>query len=126
MLISQLSFEKTFGLSSVFIESTLMENGGVPESANSPTLIKEAIHVIGCGYEEKTEWGKEVKLPPLLLNDSSVPCLFNLTKIKTISLNKTHVILHPIPSMDNKIPLSSVLDYFFCYFASKPGLCKAF
>nr|AAT09897.1 cellulose synthase [Populus tremula x Populus tremuloides] len=60
MLISQLSFEKTFGLSSVFIESTLMENGGVPESANSPTLIKEAIHVIGCGYEEKTEWGKEI------------------------------------------------------------------
>ncbi|KAJ6926068.1 cellulose synthase [Populus alba x Populus x berolinensis] len=60
MLISQLSFEKTFGLSSVFIESTLMENGGVPESANSPTLIKEAIHVIGCGYEEKTEWGKEL------------------------------------------------------------------
>ncbi|KAJ6728446.1 X-BOX TRANSCRIPTION FACTOR-RELATED [Salix koriyanagi] len=60
MLISQLSFEKTFGLSSVFIESTLMENGGVPESANSSTLIKEAIHVIGCGFEEKTEWGKEV------------------------------------------------------------------
>lgn len=37
-----------------------MENGGVPESANPSTLIKEAIHVIGCGYEEKTEWGKEV------------------------------------------------------------------
>lgn len=60
MLISQMSFEKSFGLSSVFIESTLMENGGVPESANPSTLIKEAIHVIGCGYEEKTEWGKEV------------------------------------------------------------------
>lgn len=67
MLISQMSFEKTFGLSSVFIESTLMENGGVPESANSPTLIKEAIHVISCGYEEKTEWGKEVRLELLLL-----------------------------------------------------------
>ncbi|KAG2600736.1 hypothetical protein PVAP13_5KG536500 [Panicum virgatum] len=60
MLISQMSFEKTFGLSSVFIESTLMENGGVPESANPSTLIKEAIHVISCGYEEKTEWGKEI------------------------------------------------------------------
>ncbi|KAG6483540.1 hypothetical protein ZIOFF_060188 [Zingiber officinale] len=60
LLISQMSFEKTFGQSSVFIESTLMENGGVPESANSSTLIKEAIHVIGCGYEEKTEWGKEI------------------------------------------------------------------
>ena len=60
LLISQMSFEKTFGLSSVFIESTLMENGGVAESANPSTLIKEAIHVISCGYEEKTEWGKEV------------------------------------------------------------------
>ncbi|KAJ7968739.1 cellulose synthase family protein [Quillaja saponaria] len=60
MLISQMSFEKTFGLSSVFIESTLMENGGVPDSVNPSTLIKEAIHVIGCGYEEKTEWGKEI------------------------------------------------------------------
>ncbi|KAJ8437572.1 hypothetical protein Cgig2_005323 [Carnegiea gigantea] len=60
MLISQTSFEKTFGLSTVFIESTLMENGGVPESANPSTLIKEAIHVISCGYEEKTAWGKEI------------------------------------------------------------------
>ncbi|RWW31577.1 hypothetical protein BHE74_00029411 [Ensete ventricosum] len=59
-LISQTSFEKTFGQSSVFIESTLMENGGVPESANPSTLIKEAIHVISCGYEEKTQWGKEL------------------------------------------------------------------
>lgn len=62
MLISQMSFEKSFGQSSVFIESTLMENGGVPESADPSTLIKEAIHVISCGYEEKTEWGKEVVL----------------------------------------------------------------
>ncbi|XP_030462092.2 cellulose synthase A catalytic subunit 8 [UDP-forming] [Syzygium oleosum] len=60
MLISQMSFEKTFGLSSVFIESTLMENGGVPESVNPSMLIKEAIHVISCGYEEKTAWGKEI------------------------------------------------------------------
>uniref|UniRef100_A0A1J3FGB4 Cellulose synthase n=1 Tax=Noccaea caerulescens TaxID=107243 RepID=A0A1J3FGB4_NOCCA len=60
MLISQTSFEKTFGLSAVFIESTLMENGGVPDSVNPSTLIKEAIHVISCGYEEKTEWGKEI------------------------------------------------------------------
>lgn len=62
LLISQMSFEKSFGLSTVFIESTLMENGGVPDSANSSTLIKEAIHVISCGYEEKTEWGKEASI----------------------------------------------------------------
>ncbi|KAI5432509.1 Cellulose synthase A catalytic subunit 8 [UDP-forming], variant 3 [Lathyrus oleraceus] len=61
MLISQMSFEKTFGLSTVFIESALMENGGgVPETADPSMLIKEAIHVISCGYEEKTEWGKEI------------------------------------------------------------------
>ncbi|KAK8642046.1 hypothetical protein V6N13_011408 [Hibiscus sabdariffa] len=62
----KMSFEKTFGLSSVFIESTLMENGGVAESANPSTLIKEAIHVISCGYEEKTEWGKEVGISTLV------------------------------------------------------------
>lgn len=61
LLISQMSFEKTFGTSTVFIESTLMENGGIAESANPSTLIKEAIHVISCGYEEKTAWGKEVR-----------------------------------------------------------------
>ncbi|KAF5194639.1 Cellulose synthase A catalytic subunit 8 [UDP-forming] [Thalictrum thalictroides] len=60
LLISQMSFEKTFGLSNVFIESTMMEYGGVPDSANPSTLIKEAIHVISCGYEEKTAWGKEI------------------------------------------------------------------
>nr|AGJ71352.1 cellulose synthase 1 [Eucalyptus urophylla]QGM77074.1 cellulose synthase 1 [Eucalyptus urophylla]QGM77088.1 cellulose synthase 1 [Eucalyptus urophylla]QGM77089.1 cellulose synthase 1 [Eucalyptus urophylla]QGM77090.1 cellulose synthase 1 [Eucalyptus urophylla] len=60
MLISQMSFEKTFGLSTVFIESTLLANGGVPESAHPSMLIKEAIHVISCGYEEKTAWGKEI------------------------------------------------------------------
>ncbi|CAN1847434.1 Cellulose synthase A catalytic subunit 8 [UDP-forming] [Linum perenne] len=59
-LNAAMSFEKTFGLSSVFIESTLMEHGGVPESVNPSTLIKEAIHVISCSYEEKTEWGKEI------------------------------------------------------------------
>ncbi|CAK9148106.1 unnamed protein product [Ilex paraguariensis] len=60
LLISQRSFEKTFGLSTVFIESTLMENGGIAESANPSTLINEAIQVISCGYEEKTSWGKEI------------------------------------------------------------------
>ncbi|CAA2988460.1 cellulose synthase A catalytic subunit 8 [UDP-forming] [Olea europaea var. sylvestris] len=60
LIISQMSFEKTFGLSAVFIESTLMENGGLPESANPSMLIKEAIQVISCGYEEKTSWGKEI------------------------------------------------------------------
>ncbi|KAI4331546.1 hypothetical protein MLD38_029729 [Melastoma candidum] len=59
-LMSQKNFEKRFGQSPVFIASTLMEDGGLPEGMNSNSLIKEAIHVISCGYEEKTEWGKEI------------------------------------------------------------------
>lgn len=59
-LMSQKNFEKRFGQSPVFIASTLMEEGGLPEGTSPTSLIKEAIHVISCGYEEKTEWGKEV------------------------------------------------------------------
>jgi cellulose synthase A len=35
----------------------------VPKGASSASLLKEAIHVISCGYEDKTEWGKEVFMP---------------------------------------------------------------
>lgn len=56
----QIKFEKKFGQSPVFIASTLLEEGGVPQGASSASLLKEAIHVISCGYEDKTEWGKEV------------------------------------------------------------------
>ncbi|XP_074268423.1 cellulose synthase A catalytic subunit 4 [UDP-forming]-like [Silene latifolia] len=59
-LMSQKNFEKRFGQSPTFIASTLMEDGGLPEGTNSTALIKEAIHVISIGYEEKTEWGKEI------------------------------------------------------------------
>ncbi|KAL0459364.1 UNVERIFIED_CONTAM: Cellulose synthase A catalytic subunit [UDP-forming] [Sesamum latifolium] len=59
-LMSQKNFEKRFGMSPVFIASTLMEDGGLPEGTSQASLIKEAIHVISCGYEEKTEWGKEI------------------------------------------------------------------
>ncbi|KAG6624211.1 hypothetical protein I3843_16G009500 [Carya illinoinensis] len=59
-LMSQVKFEKKFGQSSIFIASTLMEDGGVPKGASPASLLKEAIHVISCGYEDKTEWGKEV------------------------------------------------------------------
>ena len=56
----QIKFEKKFGQSPVFIASTLLEDGGVLTGATSASLLKEAIHVISCGYEDKTEWGKEV------------------------------------------------------------------
>lgn len=58
--MSQMSLEQRFGQSAVFVASTLMENGGVPPSATPENLLKEAIHVISCGYEDKTEWGTEV------------------------------------------------------------------
>jgi len=64
--MSQTSLEKRFGQSAVFVASTLMENGGVPQSATPETLLKEAIHVISCGYEDKTDWGSEVCLFLLL------------------------------------------------------------
>ncbi|XP_017981277.1 PREDICTED: cellulose synthase A catalytic subunit 5 [UDP-forming] [Theobroma cacao] len=59
-LMPQIKFEKKFGQSPVFIASTLMEDGGVPKGATTASLLKEAIHVISCGYEDKSDWGKEV------------------------------------------------------------------
>ncbi|KAK8950651.1 Cellulose synthase A catalytic subunit 7 [UDP-forming] [Platanthera zijinensis] len=60
MLMSQLNFDKRFGQSGAFVTSTSMEYCGVPPSSSPGTLLKEAIHVISCGYEDKTEWGKEL------------------------------------------------------------------
>ncbi|KAL3719500.1 hypothetical protein ACJRO7_004464 [Eucalyptus globulus] len=48
LLMSQKSLEKRFGQSP----------GGLPPSTNPATYLKEAIHVISCGYEDKTEWGQ--------------------------------------------------------------------
>jgi cellulose synthase A len=66
-IVNQVKLEKKFGQSSVFVASTLLENGGTLKSASPASLLKEAIHVIGCGYEDKTDWGKEVKLGAWLL-----------------------------------------------------------
>lgn len=60
--MTPLKLEKKFGQSPVFVNSTLMENGGVPPSDGPASLLKEAIQVISCGYEDKTEWGKEVSI----------------------------------------------------------------
>ncbi|KAK4336557.1 hypothetical protein RND71_044231 [Anisodus tanguticus] len=59
-LASQVKLEKKFGQSPIFVASTLLENGGLPNEANTSSLLKEAIHVIRCGYEDKTKWGNEV------------------------------------------------------------------
>lgn len=61
-LMSEQKLEKKFGQSPVFVASTLLENGGTLKGATPASLLKEAIHVISCGYEDKTDWGKEVTL----------------------------------------------------------------
>ncbi|OIS96747.1 PREDICTED: probable cellulose synthase A catalytic subunit 3 [UDP-forming] isoform X1 [Nicotiana attenuata] len=58
--ISDHKLEMKFGQSPVFVASTLRENGGTLRSASPASLVKEAIHVISCCYEDKTEWGKEI------------------------------------------------------------------
>ena len=60
-IANQQKLEKNFGQSSVFVASKLLENGGTLKIASPATLLTEAIHVISCGYEDKTDWGKEVK-----------------------------------------------------------------
>ncbi|KAJ8459103.1 hypothetical protein OPV22_032029 [Ensete ventricosum] len=59
-MTSQQKLEKKFGQSPVFVASTLIENGGSLKEATPASLLKEAIHVISCGYEDKTDWGKEI------------------------------------------------------------------
>ncbi|CAN6810521.1 unnamed protein product [Brassica oleracea] len=57
---AQLKLEKKFGQSPVFIASAGMDNGGLASEASPASLLREAIQVISCGYEDKTEWGKEI------------------------------------------------------------------
>nr|AFS95066.1 cellulose synthase [Rosa hybrid cultivar] len=59
-LMPEHKLEKKFGQSPVFVASTLLEDGGSLKSTSPASLLKEVIHVISCGYEDKTEWGKEV------------------------------------------------------------------
>ena len=54
--------EKKFGQFAVFFSSTLLENGGTLKSVSPTSFLKESIHVISCGYEDKTKWVKEVHI----------------------------------------------------------------
>ena len=60
--MSKQKLEKKFGQSTVFVASTLLENSGTLKSASATSLLKEAIHVISCGYEDKTKSGNEVHI----------------------------------------------------------------
>ena len=88
LIMSQMSLEKRFGQSSVFVASTLMEYGGVPQSATPESLLKEAIHVISCGYEDKTDWGSEVMTPKLLKLQLITSALLMLVLLLATSMYK--------------------------------------
>lgn len=66
-MLPEKKLKNKFGQSSAFVASTLIEDGGILKNASPASLLKEAIHVISCGYEDKTDWGKEVALLILLL-----------------------------------------------------------
>ncbi|CAM8945234.1 unnamed protein product [Rhodiola kirilowii] len=59
-ILSAEKLEKKYGQSPVFVASTLREDGGSLKGGSPAYLLKEAIQVISCGYEDKTDWGKEV------------------------------------------------------------------
>lgn len=61
--ISNPKFAKKFGQSPIFVASTQLLDGETLKHGNLASQLTEAIHVISCGYEEKTEWGKEVTKP---------------------------------------------------------------
>ncbi|RDX94101.1 putative cellulose synthase A catalytic subunit 5 [UDP-forming], partial [Mucuna pruriens] len=61
--ISNPKFVKKFGQSPMFIASSRLVDGETLKHGNLASQLTEAIHVISCGYEEKTEWGKEVMKP---------------------------------------------------------------
>ncbi|CAM8884002.1 unnamed protein product [Rhodiola kirilowii] len=58
--LSREKLEKRYGQSSILISSALKEEGGTAREASDAILLTEAIQVISCGYENKTQWGKEV------------------------------------------------------------------
>ncbi|KAL1831368.1 hypothetical protein ACET3Z_001019 [Daucus carota] len=57
---SQEELEKKFGQSSTFVQSTQLEDGGILHNFSSPLSLREALYVVSGGYEDKTDWGKEV------------------------------------------------------------------
>ena len=58
----QEKFEKRFGQSQAFLASTLQESG---EACRFDMLksLDDCMHVLSCGYENKTQWGEEVTFP---------------------------------------------------------------
>ncbi|KAK4755407.1 hypothetical protein SAY87_009164 [Trapa incisa] len=57
----KLKLEEWYGQSYIFIDSTfLQEEHGMSRFISPESLLKEAIQVISCGYEDNTRWGHEI------------------------------------------------------------------
>lgn len=74
------ALERHFGQSPAFIASAFEEqgrrrggDGGSPDATVAParSLLKEAIHVVSCAFEERTRWGKEVAASPMITSPSA-------------------------------------------------------
>lgn len=83
-IILEQNLEKRFGTSQILTASIFEEDGGRELANLDPaSLLKEAIHVISCGYEDKTDWGKEVAAP------KSLSFLCNKPKLKYLILSRS-------------------------------------
>ena len=56
-----LSLKKYFGESVTLIESVFVKDDPFSKSASPEELLKEAVHVRSCDYEDGTAWGRDVK-----------------------------------------------------------------
>ncbi|KAL5717180.1 cellulose synthase (UDP-forming) [Ranunculus cassubicifolius] len=54
------SLEKTFGQSKILLASVLVSDERFSQSTSPNELLKEAINVISCDYEENTSWGRDI------------------------------------------------------------------
>ncbi|KAL9314391.1 hypothetical protein ACSQ67_019843 [Phaseolus vulgaris] len=59
LLKSQTDDENKFRKSTLSMNSSLTEQGGVDPSSSQEVLLKEAIHVMSSKYEDRTLWGYE-------------------------------------------------------------------
>ncbi|KAF6163477.1 hypothetical protein GIB67_029326 [Kingdonia uniflora] len=55
-----LSLEMCFGQSPIFLASILVGDDRFSQSTTHEEILREAIQVISCDYEENTGWGREV------------------------------------------------------------------
>lgn len=72
-----LSLNQFFGQSPTLVASIIVKDDRFSTSATREDLLKEAIHVISCDYEENTAWGREV-IACCTIIDPIICCAFLL------------------------------------------------